>query len=871
MFQNIIDAITGDSVGSKKLKCGDGECKKIKGTVVLMKKNVLGFNDFHASVLDRVHELLGQRVSLQLISAVNSDRSDNDLKGKLGEPAYLEEWVTTATPLTAGEAAFKVTFDWDEEIGVPGAFLIRNNHLSEFYLKTVTLEGVPGHGRVHFVCNSWIYPAKRYNKDRVFFTNQTFLPHETPAPLRKYREEELVHLRGNGEGELKEWDCVYDYAYYNDLGDPDKGPKYVRPVLGGSSEYPYPRRGRTGRAATESDPNTESRQPLLMSLNIYVPRDERFGHLKMADFLAYALKSIAQFVKPELEALCDSTPNEFDSFDDVLKLYEGGFELPEGPLLDNLRKNIPLEMLKEIFRTDGENLFKFPKPQVIQDNHSAWRTDEEFGREMLAGVNPVIIRRLEEFPPKSKLNSKQYGDQNSSITEENIKDNLDGLTIYEAIKNNRMFILDHHDELMPYLRRINTTTTKTYASRTLLLLKDDGTLKPLVIELSLPHGKGDEFGAISKVYTPAEDGVDSTIWQLAKAYVGVNDSGYHQLISHFLNTHAVSEPFVIATNRQLSVLHPIYKLLEPHFRDTMNINALARQTLINAGGILESTVYPAKYAMEMSSVIYKNWNFTEQALPEDLKKRGVAVEDPKAPHGVRLLIKDYPYAVDGLEIWFAIKEWVKDYCSFYYKDDDMIQKDSELQSWWKEVREEGHGDLKDAPWWPKMKTREELIDSCTIIIWVASALHAAVNFGQYPYAGYLPNRPTISRRFMPEEGSPDYEELKSNPEKAFLKTITAQLQTLLGISLIEILSRHSSDEVYLGQRDTPEWTADKEPLEAFEKFGKKLAVIEDRMFVMNKEVNLKNRVGSVKVPYTLLVPTSEGGVTGRGIPNSVSI
>ncbi|CAK8544657.1 unnamed protein product [Lathyrus sativus] len=850
----------------------DENKKKMRGKVVLMKKNVLDFNDFSDSIIDNIHELLGKKVSLQLVSEVKLDHG-NGMRGKLGKPAYLEDWITTNTSLTAGESTFKVTFDSDDvdDIGTPGAFLIKNNHHSEFYLKSLTLENVPGQGVIHFICNSWVYPAQKYQKDRVFFANKTYLLSETPEGLVKYREEELETLRGNGSNvQLEEWDRVYDYAYYNDLADPDKGSEYVRPVLGGSSEYPYPRRGRTSRPPTKSDANSESRLKLAMSLDIYVPRDERFGHIKLADFLAYALKAIAQVIQPELESLFDKTPNEFDTFEDVLKLYEGGIKVPEG-VLKGIRDKIPAEMLKEILRTDGEGLLKYPVPQVIKEDKSAWRTDEEFAREMLAGVNPVIIRCLQEFPPTSNLVPKIYGDQSSTIKKEHIESKLDGLTIDEAIAQKKLFILDHHDALMPYLRRINSTSTKTYASRTILFLQNNGTLKPLVIELSLPHPDGDQQGAISEVYVPAENGVESSIWQLAKAYVAVNDSGYHQLISHWLHTHAAIEPFVISANRQLSVLHPIHKLLHPHFRDTMNINAIARQILINAGGILEATVFPAKYSMEMSSALYKDWTFPEQALPVDLIKRGMAVEDSSSPHGLRLLIKDYPYAVDGLEIWFAINTWVHDYCSFYYKTDETVKNDVELQSWWKELVEKGHGDKKDEPWWPKMQTVKELIDTCTIIIWIASALHAAVNFGQYPYAGYLPDRPTISRKFMPVKGTEDYEELVANPDKAFLKTITAQLQTLVGISLIEILSRHSSDEVYLGERDGENWTNDAEALEAFEKFGKKLKEIEERIVAMNGDVSLKNRVGQVKVPYTLLYPTGENGLSGKGIPNSVSI
>ncbi|KAL8253762.1 hypothetical protein R6Q59_031983 [Mikania micrantha] len=842
----------------------------VKGIVVLKKKNVMDVNDIGASVLDGVYELFGKNISFQLISATHSDHksSDGKLRGKLGKPAILEDGITTN--LEIEELTYEVKFEWTEEMGLPGAVSVKNNHYSEFLLKTITLEDVPGHGQVHFVCNSWVYPSKRYKKDRVFFSNKVYLPSETPELLLPYREEELSVLRGDGSGELQEWDRVYDYAFYNDLGDPDNNIDDARPVLGGSSDYPYPRRGRTGRPPTKSDPKTESRLPLLKSLDIYVPRDERFAQIKMSDFLGNGFKSIVQFLVSEVQGL-DITYDEFDSFEDVMKTYEGGIKLPEGPLLKAIRQHVPFEFLRVISPTDGEGLGKYPMPQVIEVDKSAWRTDEEFAREMLAGVNPVCISLLKEFPPTSKLDFNVYGDQNSSIKAADIENNLDGLDIDEAIKANRLFILDHHDSLMPYVQRINATSRKIYATRTLLFLRNDGTLKPLVIELSLPNPQGNEFGAISKVYTPAEHGVEGSIWQLAKAYVAVNDSGVHQLISHWLNTHCVIEPFIIATNRQLSVIHPIHKLLQPHFRDTMSINAFARQILINGGGIVEQTVFPGRYAMEMSSVVYKDWVFTDQALPVDLVKRGMAIQDSDSPNGLRLLIEDYPYAVDGLEIWFAIKTWVDDYCSFYYKSDEMVHNDTELQSWWKELREEGHGDKKDEPWWPKMHSLQDLTDTCTTIIWVASALHASVNFGQYAYAGYLPNRPTLSRRLMPEPNTPEYDELKDNPDGVFLKTITAQLQALIGVSLIEILSRHPSDEVYLGQRESSEWIMDSEPLEAFEKFGMKLRNIEERIVKRNNDEALKNRVGAVKVPYTLLYPTSKEGLTGMGIPNSVSI
>ena len=62
----------------------------------------------------------------------------------------------------------------------------------------------------------------------------------------------MINLRGDGTGERQEWERIYDYAVYNDLGWPDVSADFTRPILGGSSEYPYPRRGRTGRTPSKA-------------------------------------------------------------------------------------------------------------------------------------------------------------------------------------------------------------------------------------------------------------------------------------------------------------------------------------------------------------------------------------------------------------------------------------------------------------------------------------------------------------------------------------------------------------------------------------------------------------------------------------------
>lgn len=806
---------------------------------------------------------IGRGIVVQLVS---EDIDPVTKSGKRSAETPVKGWLPqpSSNPLLAEYVA---NLTVQSGFGRPGAIVVTNLHSKEFYLMEIVIHGFSG-GPVFFPSNSWIHSRSDNPQSRILFSNQTYLPSQTPDGLKDLRQEDLICLRGDGQGERKMFERVYDYATYNDLGNPDKGEDLARPILGGNQK-PYPRRCRTGRPPAMSDPRVESR--VEKPHPIYVPRDEAFEEVKQATFSSGALRALLHNLIPALKAALSSSDRQFECFSDIDQLYKVGILLQHDEPKATTKLLLP-SILSSIMNV-GERFLKYEIPSIISRDRFSWLRDNEFARQTLAGVNPVDIERLREFPIVSKLDPAVYGPLESAITKECIEHDLNGMSLEEAMENDRLFILDYHDLLLPFVKGINSLKgRKVYASRTIFFRTSFGTLRPIAIELSLPPTASNP--PKKRVYTKGHDATSHWVWKLAKAHVCSVDAGVHQLVNHWLRTHACMEPYIIAAHRQLSFMHPIFKLLHPHMRYTMEINALARQSLINGGGIIEACFSPGKYSLELSSAAYESmWRFDMEALPADLIRRGMAVEDPSTPCGIKLVIEDYPYATDGLLVWSAIQDWVRDYVNHFYTDAKAITSDVELQAWWDEIKNKGHADKKDEPWWPKLNTQEDLINILTIMIWTASGQHAAINFGQYPFGGYMPNWPTLMKKLIPQEDEPDYEDFILNPQYTFLSSVPSQLQATQIMAVQDTLSTHSADEEYLGQlhNSRSHWINDRKIVNYFEKFSSKLVEIEDIIHKRNKNFHLKNRSGAGVPPYELLLPTSGPGVTGRGIPNSISI
>ncbi|KAJ1407082.1 PLAT/LH2 domain [Sesbania bispinosa] len=784
---------------------------KVRAVVTVRNKIKEDFKETIVKHIDAFTDRIGRNVVLELVSTEIDPKTK---AAKKSNEAVLKDWSKKSN-VKAERVNYTAEFTVDSSFGEPGAITVTNNHQKEFFLESITIEGFAT-GAVHFPCNSWVQARKDHPGKRIFFSNKPYLPADTPAGLRLLREKELRNLR-------------------------DKGIELARPTLGGSETYPYPRRCRTGREPTDTDMYAESRveKPLPM----YVPRDERFEESKQNTFSVKRLKAVLHNLIPSLKASISANNQDFNDFTDVDGLYSEGLLIKLG-LQDDVLKKLPLPKVVSKIQESSQGLLKYDTPKIISKDKFAWLRDDEFARQAIAGVNPVNIEKLQVFPPVSKLDPELYGPQESALKEEHILNQLNGMTIQQAIDENKLFIIDYHDVYLPFLERINALDgRKSYATRTVFFLTPVGTLKPVAIELSLPPSGPSSRS--KRVVTPPADATTNWMWMLAKAHVCANDAGVHQLVNHWLRTHACMEPFILGAHRQLSAMHPIFKLLDPHMRYTLEINALARQSLISADGIIESCFTPGRYNMEISSAAYKSfWRFDMDSLPADLIRRGMAVPEPTQPHGLKLVMEDYPYAEDGLLIWSAIENWVRTYVNYYYPHSSLICNDKELQAWYSESINVGHADKRHESWWPTLNNSENLVSILSIMIWNASAQHAALNFGQYPYGG---------------------------PSKVFLNALPSVLQASKYMAVVDTLSTHSPDEEYLGERQQPSiWSGDPEIVEAFYEFSAQIRQIEKVIDSRNSDRTLRNRCGAGVLPYELLAPSSEPGVTCRGVPNSVS-
>nr|XP_056719190.1 hydroperoxide isomerase ALOXE3-like isoform X2 [Euleptes europaea] len=464
---------------------------------------------------------------------------------------------------------------------------------------------------------------------------------------------------------------------------------------------------------------------------------------------------------------------------------------------------------------DIRRVFWFNRTPVSEYVADHWMDDAFFGYQYLNGVNPVVIRKCTKIPA------------NFPVTQEMVAASLaEGTSLQQEVKKGNIFLVDYK-----ILQGIPTNTIQgkqQYLAVPLCLLYQtpSGDLMPIAIQLSQTPGSN------NPIFLPSDPEWD---WTLAKMWVRNADFHVHQNICHLLRTHLLAEVFAMAILRQLPMCHPLFKLLLPHIRYTLQINTFARVRLIMEGGMMDQAT-SAGYE-GIGPIVGKGtqeMTYTSLCLPDDIEARGVTS------------ISNYYYRDDGLKIWTTIESFVSSIVQFYYKNDDHVQSDPELQAWVLEIFQEAFKSRKASGAPSSLKTVAELTKFLTMVIFTCSAQHAAVNSGQYDFGAWIPNIPPSMRRPPPTvKGTVTLEHI--------LETIPPVNVTCIALSSLWLLSSEAGDRRPLGYYPDEHFT-EEEPKRFIKAF-------QDHLAEISEEINKRNR--SLPLPYNYMNPSE--------IENSISI
>jgi arachidonate 15-lipoxygenase len=370
------------------------------------------------------------------------------------------------------------------------------------------------------------------------------------------------------------------------------------------------------------------------------------------------------------------------------------------------------------------------------------QSDRSFAAQRLAGANPLVIEGLAEIPANFPVTNEHY----QSV----MQDPADSLQ--RALEEHRLYVTDYKilNDIEPRLAETNVAQKYLYQPIALFAIESGSspcrTLVPIAIQC------GQDSSPDTPIFTPPDLHASDAArwaWQMAKLTVQVADANYHELISHLGRTHLWLEPIAIATPRQLAAKHPLFVLLTPHLEGTLFINNAAFTRLVNPGGAIDKLLpgtLESSLRLSIQSTKRLLYSFNHSFLPLTFEARRVGADT----------LPNYPYRDDALLIWAAIHDWVSNYLQYFYHSDDDVQKDMELQNWMAELLSDeggqmvGIGEVVEGEPAAQLRTIEYLVDAVTMIIFTASAQHAAVNFPQSSLMSYMPNMPLAGYREAPQ-------------------------------------------------------------------------------------------------------------------------
>ncbi|XP_078283762.1 arachidonate 12-lipoxygenase, 12S-type [Rhinoraja longicauda] len=438
-------------------------------------------------------------------------------------------------------------------------------------------------------------------------------------------------------------------------------------------------------------------------------------------------------------------------------------------------------------------------------NH--WKEDWFFGYQFKNGCNPCLIEGCREIP------------KNFPVTGAMVGEFLGGSTLGQEMKKGNIYLVDYRILDGAVGNVINGQQQYVVAPMCLLFQDPQNRLIPIAIQI------GQVPGPDNPIFLPSD--VDN-LWLLAKIWVRSSDFQLHQVGFHLCATHMLGEVFCVATLRQLPAVHPVFKLLTPHTRYTLEINTRARNDLLGEHGVIARVVASGGAGLDtVAQQACQSFTYKSMCLPDNLRARGL--ED----------LKEYYYKDDGLQIWSAISRYVEKIMGLYYKCDRDVLDDVELQAWLKDVNEEGFAELPRIGTPTSFDCREQLFKFLTMVIFTCSAQHAAVNNGQYDWSCWVPNSPCTMRRPPPtckDDLSVDQ----------LMDTLPDMSQSAVQMAFTWHLGRRQPIRILLGSFDE-EYFTEAEAKKVMEDLAQELKEIEAR---------IENRNQGLDLSYHYLLPTN---------------